>query len=352
MVDQRHRRPHRRAKPGAPPGTLVVDPSAPPARITIIGYGGDEFGEHEVDGPDALRPLLEKWPVTWINVDGLGDESALRQMADLFGLHRLVLEDITNVPQRPKVEQYDDALFVVTHMVFLNEHLHAEQISLVLKPGLVITFQERPGDCLDPVRERIRKAQGRIRNAGADYLAYAILDAITDHCFPVLEVYGERLEALEEAVLRRADMAALSAIRRAKRDLLTLRRALWPQRDALNGLVREECGLIAPDTRPYLRDCYDHLSRIIDSVETYRELASDLLAAHLAAVSNQMNAVMKVLTIIATIFIPLTFIAGIYGMNFKHMPELDWPWGYGAVLATMAVVAGGMLLYFRRKRWL
>ena len=352
MANQRRKRRHRRPRLGAPPGTLVVDPSAPPPRITVIGYGPDDCGEQEVDGPGAIQPLIDKWPVAWINVDGLGNEAILRQIGEVFRLHRLVLEDITNVPQRPKVEQYDDALFLVTHMVSVEQGLRTEQLSLVLKPGVVLTVQERPGDCLDPVRERIRKGMGRIRNANADYLAYAILDAVTDHYFPVLEEHGERLEALEDAVLERADMNAISGIREAKRDLLTLRRTLWPQRDALNWLMREDCPLIAAETRPYLRDCYDHVTRIIDMIETYRELASDLSGAHLAAVSNQMNAVMKVLTIIATIFIPMTFIAGVYGMNFRHMPELGWRWGYAGALALMAAVAGGMLLYFRKKGWL
>ena len=352
MANERHRRRRPRPGPGAPPGTLIVDPSAPPPRITVIGYGPDDCGEQEVDGPGAIQPLLDKWPVAWVNVDGLGDEAVLRQIGEVFDLHRLVLEDITSVPQRAKAEQYDDDLFLVTHMVFLEQGLQTEQLSLVLKPGVVLTVQERPGDCLDPVRDRIRKGMGRIRNDGADYLAYAILDAVTDHCFPVLEEYGERLEALEEAVLERADGDVISGIRHAKRDLLTLRRTLWPQRDALGWLMREDCPLIAAETRPYLRDCYDHVTRIIDMIETYRELASDLSGAHLAAVSNQMNAVMKVLTIIATIFIPITFVAGVYGMNFKNMPELEWRWGYGGALALMAAVGGGMVLYFRKKRWL
>ncbi len=345
---QRHRRP----RPGAPPGTLVVDPSAPPARITVIRYGPEDIDEQEVDAAAALPELLGKSPVVWINIDGLGDETVLRQVGDLFDLHGLVLEDITNVPQRAKVEQYDQALFVVTHMVSLGEGLQTEQLSIVLKRGVVLTFQERPGDCLDPVRERIRKGIGKVRGGTTDYLVYAILDAVTDHCFPVLEEYGERLETLENEVVTGAQADAVWKVRETKRDLLTLRRVLWPQRDVFNWLMREDCPFIEAETRPYLRDCYDHATRIIDAVETHREMASDLLAAHLAAVSNQMNAVMKVLAIIATIFIPITFIAGVYGMNFEKMPELKWSGGYPCVLAVMALVTMCMIVYFWRKGWL
>ena len=331
---------------------MVIDPSGAHPRITVIGYGPDDWDEQEVDSPDAIRPLLNKWPVIWINIDGLGNEAVLRQIGEMFDLHRLVLEDIANVPQRAKVEQHDDAIFFVTHMVFLERELQTEQLSLVLKSGVAITVQERPGDCLDPVRERVRKDTGRIRIADADYLAYAILDAVIDHYFPVLEEHGERLEVLEDSVLDGSRTDTISGVREMKRDLLTLRRTIWPQRDALNWIARDECPLIAAETRPYLRDCYDHVTRIIDMIETYRELASDLSATHLAAVSNQMNGVMKVLTIIATIFIPITFVAGVYGMNFKNMPELEWPWGYGSALALMAVIAGVMVMYFRKKRWL
>jgi len=352
MAKSRRKRRHRRPGPGAPPGTLVIDPSGARPRITVIGYGPDDWDEQEVDGPDAIPPLLGKWPVVWVNVDGLGDEAVLRRIEEIFHLHGLVLEDITNVPQRAKVEQYGEALFIVTHMVSQEQGLQTEQLSLVLKPGVVLTVQEHPGDCLEPVRDRIRKGMGRIRDAHADYLTYAILDATIDHYFPVLEEHGERLEALEDAVLEHSNMDTISKIREAKRDLLTLRRTLWPQRDALNWIARDECALIAPETRPYLRDCYDHVTRILDTIETYRELASDLSATHLAAVSNQMNAVMKVLTMIATIFIPLTFVAGVYGMNFKHMPELGWPWGYAGALALMAAIAGAMVMYFRKKKWI
>jgi magnesium transporter len=226
-----------------------------------------------------------------------------------------------------------------------------EQLSLFVTGKAVITFQERPGDCLDPVRDRIRGAVGRLRSQGPDFLMYAILDAVIDHYFPVLEEFGERLEALEDTVLAQTDIEVVKRIREAKRSLLAMRRIAWPQRDAVNALLRDDMPLVKSETRTHLRDCYDHVTRAIDTLETYRELASDLMGVHLSIVSNQMNTVMKTLAVIATIFMPLTFLAGLYGMNFKRMPELDWPWGYPAVLAVMALVGAAMLLYFRGKKW-
>jgi len=342
----------RRTRPGAPPGTLVTDPASPPPAVHVFAYGPDGCEEHDVVDAQAVRPLLDRLPVVWVNVDGLGDEGLLRGLGDAFGMHQLALGDVANVPQRSKVEQYGDKLFIVIHMASYDEKLHTEQLSLFVDRGLVLTFQERAGDCLDPVRNRIRQAGGRIRSAGADYLAYALLDAVIDHYLPVLEACGERLEALEDEVMRDVGTQPISHIRGVKRDLLALRRIAWPQRDAIGVLLRDDVPLIQAETRPYLRDCYDHVTRVIDVLETYRELASDLMAVHLSIISNQMNAVMKTLTIMAAIFIPLTFIAGIYGMNFEAMPELKWRWAYPVVLAVMAVIALGLLCYFRRKRWL
>ena len=337
---------------GAPPGTLTIPAGSPAPTICVMAYGPDDFVEQGgVRVPD-LPALREKWPVLWVNVDGLGSEPVLSELAETFGLHRLAMEDVVSLGQRAKTEQYDEHLFVVTHMVSPGRRLGIEQIGLFLLPGVVVTFQERPGDCLSPVRNRIRKKLGRVRGAGADYLAYAILDAVIDQYFPVLEDYGERLEAMEAEVIDRPDSKTIHRVHAAKRDLLRLRRVIWPLRDAVSALLRDESPLIVPETQLYIRDGYDHVSRIIDVVETYRELASDLTGLHQAAVGNQMNAVMKVLTIMATIFIPLTFMAGIYGMNFERMPELKWPWGYPVALGAMAIVALGMLLYFKRKRWL
>ena len=352
------RRRYRRSTPGAPPGTFVVDPEAPPTLVRVIAYGPDGFLDQPVEDLRSLAGLQRTWPVVWVNVDGLGDEKLLREIGEIFGLHPLALADVTNVPQRAKVEQYGRQVFVVTRMAHAGEELETEQLSLFLGEGFVLTFQERPGDCLDPIRERIRKGTAKVRAAGADYLAYAVIDAVIDNCFPVLEQYGERIEALEDRVIADPDARLVGQIHAAKRDLLNLRRAVWPQREALNWLLREQFPLITEDTRLYLRDCYDHAAQIIDILETYRELASGLLEAYMSSLSNRMNEVMKVLTIIATIFIPLSFVAGLYGMNFNpdkspwNMPELSWRLGYPFALALMAVVAAGMLVYFRRKGWL
>ena len=349
---KKHTQPKRRStRLGAPPGTLVADPQARPPRVHIIAYGPESCHEEDIEDPQAIRPFIEQWPVVWVNVDGLGGGEVLGRLGEVFGLHGLAMEDVMNVPQRAKVEQYGDTLFAVAHMLSLDGELQTEQLSLFLAGKAVITFQERPGDCLDPVRNRIRQGLGRIRSAGADYLTYALLDTVIDHYFPVLEEYGERLEALEDQVVRQAGVEVVSQIRQSKRELLMFRRIAWPQRDAINSLLHEETPLITPETRTYLRDCYDHVTRVIDVLETYRELASDLMAMHLSIISNQMNAVMKILTVMATIFIPLTFIAGVYGMNFERMPELKWRWGYPAIMFLMAAIFVGMIVYFRRKKW-
>jgi len=319
----------------------------------VMAYGPAEFVEQEIPSADAIGPFLGQWPVIWVNVDGLGDADAVRKIGEIFGLHPLALEDVINVHQRPKVEPYEKYFFIVMQMLLTGEVLDTEQLSLFLGANFVITFQERPGgDCFALVRERIRKNHGRIRAAGPDYLAYSLLDAVVDNYFPVLERYGERLETVEQEVVTQPRSETLARIHDIKRDLLLLRRAVWPMREALNSLLRDDTPFIVRETRTYLRDCYDHSVRIIDILETDRETSFGLLETYLSSVSNRMNEVIKVLTIITTIFMPLTFIAGIYGMNFAHMPELNWPWGYPLVMGLMAVIAAGMLLYFRRKRWL
>lgn len=337
---------------GAPPGTLVANAQAPKPRITFFAYNKDDYIEQEIKDLDQLPLGDDRWSVLWLNVDGLGDAELIGRMGRLFSLHRLALEDVLNVNQRPKVERYPEHLFMVTRMPTLAESLQTEQLSIFLGPKFVITLQERVGDCLDTVRDRIRRKTGRVRLAGADYLAYAIMDAVTDHCFPLLEEFGERVERLEGTVLDHPEPEVVSEIHGIKRDLLTFRRFVWPLREAFNWLVREEDSLIQEETRIYLRDCYDHVTQIIDMLETHRELCSGLMDGYMSSMSNRMNEVMKVLTIIATIFIPITFIAGIYGMNFENMPELKWRWGYWAALGVMLAVVGGMLVYFRRKRWL
>jgi len=349
----------RRTPPGTPPGTLIVDPEAPPPTIRILAYGPQDVIEQEVTNPRQVRDFLGKWPVTWVNVEGLGNADTISQLGEIFGLHRLALEDVINVHQRAKIEQYSEHYFLVTRMAKLQESLETEQLSMFVGRNFVVTFQEGyPGDCLELVRERIRQKRGRIREAGFDYLAYALLDAVVDCYFPVLEEYSERLDILEDAIIARPDRDSVARVHAIKQDLLTLRRILWPQREALNALLRDDTPLLTNETRLYLRDCYDHTVQLIDLLESYRELASDLTDIYLSSVSNRTNEIMRVLTLITTIFIPLSFIAGVYGMNFNpavspwNMPELDWYWGYPAVLVLMAIVAIAELLFFRQRGWL
>ena len=359
---------HRRRKPrahsqhsppGTPPGTLIADPESPHPVIRVLAYGPNDVVEQEISEPRHLRNFLDKWPVLWVDVEGLGDAETIRALGELFGLHRLALEDVLSAHQRPKVEQYGTSCFIVTRMVSLGERLETEQLSLFLGQNFVLTFQEgRPGDCLEIIRERIRQKRGRIREAGLDYLAYALLDAVVDCYFPILEEYGERLEAFEDSLLTRPAGETVAGIHEVKRNLLTLRRALWPQREIFNALLREETPFVLHETRPYLRDCYDHVSQLMDLIETYRELGSDLTDVYLSSVSNRTNEIMRVLTVIATIFMPMSFIASVYGMNFDpnvspwNMPELHWYWGYPFSLVLMLVVTLGQLVFFWRRGWL
>lgn len=349
---RRHERAAAPRAPGTPPGTLNVNPLAAAPVLHVIAYGPEDLVEQTLDDWRQVQGFVTRYPVCWVNVDGLGDREVLTGLGEVFSLHPLALEDVINVHQRPKVEQYDQHLFVIARMLTLGQRLETEQLSLFLGTGYVLTFQEHPGDCLDPIRERLRKAGGRLRRAGADYLAYALIDAVVDSYFPVLELFGERLETLEDEIVAHPDVSTVTQIHQAKRDLLTFRRAIWPERDALNALLRDDTPLVTAETRLYLRDCYDHTIRLIDILEVYRELASGLLDFYMSSISNRMNEVMKVLTVIATIFIPLTFIAGVYGMNFEYMPELRRPWAYPAVWGVMLLVAVGMLAFFRRRGWL
>jgi len=348
----------RRTLPGAVPGTLEVDPAAPFPKIRVTGYSPEEVLEKEVTDTGELSAFLQKWPVTWVNVDGLGDNRILLELAEIFKIHQLALEDVVHVHQRSKVEEYDRNLYIVSRMASVSDNaLETEQLSLFLGKGYIVTFQEREGDCLEPVRDRIRKGKGKIRGAGADYLAYAILDAVVDAWFPVLEDFGETLEKLEDSILDKQDKPTVSAIHGIKRDLLEMRRTVWPTRETINSLMREST-FITSETHLYLRDCYDHVIQILDMLESYRDMASSLMEFYLSALSNRMNEIMKVLTIIATIFIPLTFIAGIYGMNFNpdvspwNMPELNWKYGYPFIWGLMVVIGGAMALFFRRRGWL
>ena len=343
-------------KSGLSPGTLVHvgEKKVDEVRIRIIDYDAGTLAERDLESIEDCFPYKDKATVSWINIDGLHDVGIIEKIGQRFGLHPLVLEDIVHTDQRPKVEDYEDYLFIVTKMLAYDEaqkEIKAEQFSLVLGPNYLITFQERVGDVFNPVRERLRKAKGRIRGRGPDYLAYALIDAIVDHYFIVLEKLGEEIEALEADLIDHPTPETSQAIHLLKRELIFLRKSVWPLREAISSLERGESGLIQESTTPYLRDVYDHTIHVIDTIETFRDMVSGMLDVYLSAMSNRMNEIMKVLTIVATIFIPLTFIAGIYGMNFKFMPELDWKWSYPILWGIMGIVTFLMILWFRRKRF-
>lgn len=338
---------------GEMPGQLMPPANASPPEIERFAYNSVELVEEKLEDGSNGRSTVDRFPVTWINVDGMGEPAIVSALGTQFNFHRLALEDVVHGNQRAKVELYGDHYFIVTQMLLLTERgLDTEQFSLFLGRNYVITFQEQPGDCFKPVRDRIRNNRGRIRVAGPDYLAYALLDTMIDAYFPVLEQYGEKLDALEDEIVSGYRPESISTILEVKRDLLTMRRAVWPLREVLNTLVRDPNPLIADETRVHLRDCYDHTVRVIDLIENYRELSADMMSLYLSIASTRMNEIMKVLTIISTIFMPLTFIAGIYGMNFRFMPELNWELGYPLVMAVMAVITLLMLRYFRHRGWM
>jgi magnesium transporter len=347
----------RSVKSGLPPGTLVHIGMKMVAKssIRIIDY--DEQGVREKNNAplDECLPFRDTETVTWIDIEGLQDTGLLERLGKSYGLHPLILEDILNTDQRPKLDDMESYLYVVLKMLDYDEsslEIVSEQVSVVLGRNFVISLQEgREGDLLEPLRERIRGGKGRIRKMGSDYLAYSILDNIIDRYFLILEKLGEKIEVLEEALISDPRPETLRQIHQLKREMIFLRKSVWPLREVIYGLEKNDSGLIQQSTRIFLRDVYDHTIQIIDSIETFRDMLSGMLDIYLSSVSNRMNQVMKVLTIIATIFMPLTFLAGVYGMNFKHMPEIGWPWGYPMVLLVMIGVAVAMLKYFRKKKW-
>ena len=348
-------------QPGSIPGTLTIEDDAEIPEIVLIDYNSDRAHYTANLTPEACAEHLNTASVSWVDVKGLGSENILQRLGKVFGLHPLVLEDVVNVPQRPKVEDYPQQLVVITQMVVpkpSGEGFWLEQVSLVVGKNYVLTVQEYPErDCFSPVRRRIKFNKGSMRNMGTGYLAYALWDAIIDGFFPILEIYGEKIEDLEDEVIFSPSNESLAKVYQIKRELLALRRAIWPQRNALNTLIRDGSGVIEPEILVFLRDCYDHTVQIIDIIETYRELASSLTDIYLSAISNKMNEVMKLLTVISSIFIPLTFIAGIYGMNFNsnsspwNMPELDWYWGYPLCWLLMLSTAGSLIYFFWRRGW-
>jgi magnesium transporter len=339
---------------GARPGTLVITEADVPPRVRAISYDGEGIEETEVGEVDSLAALIGAPRMVWVDVQGLGDERLLRRMGELFGLHPLALEDVVNAPQRPKIEEYADQLLIITRMVRLagSYRLDIEQVSLLLGSNWVLSVQQHYGDVLDPVRVRLRENKGPIRKSGPDYLAYALLDTIVDAYYPVMERLGEIAARLETRILARPASRHVDRINVLSTMLDTLRRGIGPQREALSRLLRERSRFISETVHLYLRDTSDHCAQLIDGLESHRELMRSLMNTYLSVMSHRTNQVMKVLTIMASIFIPLTLLAGIYGMNFDRMPELHSTWGYPAVLLVMLVTAGGMVLYFRRQGWL
>jgi magnesium transporter len=349
----------RRVAPGSSPGTVVSDPNSAPTHVRVIAYGPQMYEERADVRVRDLPLILDHHEVTWINVEGLGDTQLIEELGEQFHLHRLALEDVVNLHQRAKVEEYGEVLFVVLRMVTFDQRACTEQLSLFIGPNWVVSIQEgSPGDPFDGVRRRLREGVGKIRLSGSDYLAYALIDAVIDSFYPVLEQYAERLDALEEACVHGRDHGVIDHLHQAKADLLLIRRAIWPQREAIGKLLLDSTPRITDNTRTYLRDCYDHVVQVVELVETYRELVADLRDLYMSTISNRINETMRVLTIISTLFIPLTFIAGIYGMNFDvnaspyNMPELRWRYGYLGCLGLMSASTIGMLVFFIRKGWI
>jgi magnesium transporter len=345
----------RSRKTGLPPGTLVHigEKKTDKVAITAFSYAGVRCDEYQVLSLDELAPPADE-SVTWVNVSGVHRTDILESCGKQFQLHSLLLEDIANTDQRPKLDDYETCLFLVLKMLSVTERqdIVVEQVSLVFGRNFVLSFQENGTDVFTPVRDRLRGGKGRLRQSGADYLFYALVDAIVDQYFAVVEALGEKIEELQDLVVSDPKPETLHKIHALKRQLLFLRRAVWPLREVTNNLSRSECPFLQESTKVFFRDVYDHVVQIVDTIETLREMVSASLDIYLSGISYRLNAVMKVLTIITTIFMPLTFIVGIYGMNFEHMPELKWEWGYPLVVGVMVMIAIAMLGFFIRKRWI
>jgi magnesium transporter len=343
-------------KKGTPPGTMVYTgkQKAEPLRISVIDYDVNHFSELENATTESCVALKKTDTVTWINVTGLNDTEAVGRIGTEFDIHPLVLEDILHTTQRPKLEDLGTYLFLVVRMLFVEpgtSEIHSEQVSFILTEHSLITFQEKAGDVFDEIRDRIRKSHGRIRKMGADYLLYALMDAIVDNYFLILEKTGEQIETIEQSLMENPNSVLLNELYAQKRELLYIRKSVWPLREAVGALERGESKLLKAKTHAYLRDLYDHTIQVIDTVETFRDMLSGVQDLYLSSLGQKTNQVMQVLTIISTIFIPITFIAGIYGMNFEVIPELRWKYGYAGVWGIMIVMIIAMLFYFRRKKW-
>lgn len=347
----------RSRKSGLPPGTLVHigEKKSERTKIKVFEYDEQSFQEKELATFDECFLFKDEPTVTWVNVDGVHEVEVMEKLGSCFGLHPLVMEDILNTDQRPKIEDYGEDLFVVLKMLSYDDRtgeISAEQVSLVLRSNAVLSFVEGEGSVFAPIQERIRNGKGRLRKIGADYLLYTLLDAIVDNYFGILEKMGDKIEGLEQKLVVNPTTQTLLKIQNLKREMIFLRKWVWPLREVIGGLERGESLRIHDSTRLYMRDVYDHTIQVMDTIETIRDMLSGMMDIYLSSVNNRMNAVMKVLTIIATIFMPLTFIAGVYGMNFKFMPELEWRWGYPGIWLIMASIAMFMLIIFKKKKWL
>ncbi len=344
-------------KAGSSPGTLVHvgEKKTDDIHLSMLHYSADALMERSLNRVEEALPLLKPAATTWVNIDGIHDIAFMEHIGRHYGIHPLTLEDVLNTTQRPKAEAFDDYLFVVMKMLHYDskeELISSEQISLILGKNVLISFQEKAGDVFEPVRERIRKGKGQIRTKGCDYLAYALIDAIVDNYFVILEKLGERLEALEETIDDHPDAGVLEAIHAIRWELIYLRKQVWPLREIIAHFLKGDAAFIGEATGLYMRDVYDHTIQTIDTIESFRDMLSGMQDLYLSIISNRMNEVMKVLTIIATIFIPITFVVGLYGMNFSYMPELTWRWGYLFVWAIILAIVLGMLVFFRNKKWI
>jgi magnesium transporter len=343
-------------KAGLPPGTVVFvgEKKVEEIRITIIDYDEDQYEEREIKNIEDCFPYKDTPSISWINIDGVHQVEVIEKLGQHFVLHPLLQEDVVNTHQRPKFDEFEDHLFIVLRMFFFNEEeneLEGEQISLIVGANFVISFQERQGDVFEQVRERLRNGRGRIRKKGSDYLAYSLIDAIVDSYYNILERLGESIETLQEQLVAEPKRKDLQIIQALKRDMLFFRKSVYPLREVVGGLAKSESTLVKEDVLVYVRDVYDHVIQAIDTIETFRDMLSAMMDIYLSSLSNRMNEVIKVLTIIATIFIPMTFLAGVYGMNFKYMPELEWRYAYLFFWIVVSGVLIAMVAYFKRKKW-
>lgn len=344
-------------KAGLPPGTPVHigERKSESMRVTLMHFNDERVTERDINTPDEIRAQREGPGVNWFTITGLHDVEKLTAFGSAFELHPLVTEDVLNTDQRPKFEDYGEYVFIVLKRLGNNSttpDIVTEQISLILGRNMVISFLESESEIFDGIKERLRSNRGRMRKLGADFLVYALMDNVVDNYFAIFETFGERIETLQDSLIAKPTSESLQVLHALKREMLFLRKSVWPLREVVSAMQRGDSPLIQNETRTYLRDVYDHTIHVIDTIETYRDMLSSMLDIYLSSLSNRLNEVIKVLTIIATVFMPLTFIVGIYGMNFHNMPELGWSWGYPLVLLLMAVIAGVMLVFFRRKKWI